>query len=582
MGRQSEHRILWRKLEKPADRVSAPAIGWTVVSATLSLNLLAMAMPLVVLQIFDRVIPFQAFETLQFLFIGMCVVALLELSLKCARVLLLGAAGEQFETDLTERFIAQTLNAESAYYQKITPAAHLDRFSAISQLRSFYAGQGRILAIDLPFATVFIAMIGLIGGWLIIIPLLSIVILFLFKVILQHAQSVIFEKRKILDGRRYSFLFEVLSQVTSIKANTMEPQMLRRYELLQQQTVDISHSIIHFSGFSQSFGALFSQLAVAAMGLLGGFLIISQQIGIAELAACMLLNGRTVQPLLKALNLWVQTENLSASREKIQETLETPQRSDVPNLPSILRGYIRFESVSPKRSGQSRAPRVSVDTKIPAGQFVAIIGPDGAGRSEMLKLILAESRPQRGRVLIDGRPAKTYTNTRGVGGIAYVDQSPVVFSGSVLENISAFGDGDAIARALSLSHQLGVERIIHRLPLGYNTLLQDSAELTHNRSFMQGVSLVQALTLRPKILLLDHATAAMDKPTKGALLHILANLKGEMTLVFTSKDTALLSLADYTIDLTPERDTSGEWFPQTDIDHAGTITGFHSTPARSA
>jgi ATP-binding cassette subfamily C protein LapB len=532
----------------------APPIGGSVLLATFALNLLALALPLVVLQIFDRVIPFQASETLFFLFAGLCVVVLLEFTLKTARTVLLGSTGKEFESRLCHQFMTSTLNADPDEFSKTTPAAHLDRFGAIAQLRGYYAGQGRILAIDLPFTAMFVVMIGLIGGWLVLVPLSCMALLLFFKTILQTAQSSIFEKRRVLDGRRYSFLVEALSQIKALKANTMEPQILRRYELLQNQTTDISHRIIKFTGLSQSFGALFSQLAVAAMGLFGSYLIITKHIGIAELAACMLLNGRTVQPMLKALGLWVQSENILAATAKFQEACSIEKRHDAPSHISVLNGRVSFEKAGLLEPESSAHFFRNIDVTLPLGDCLVVSARRPGNKLRFLKLILGEISPSEGKVLIDGKPSTEFLTTRGRGGIVYVDHSPVVFAGTVLENISSFGNGDAIDLALDLSVQLGIEKFIHRLPLGYNTQVLSSLALTNNRAAMQGISLVRALSLQPKILLINNIGAALDERAKTALENFVRNAKGKTTLIIADDTERFNQVADQILDL----DRTGE------------------------
>ncbi len=529
--------------------VPPPRIGATIFAATLCLNLLALALPLVVLQVFDRVIPFSATATLFYLFLGLCVVAVLEFALKWCRAVLLGVKAEQFEIKLSEKFVESTLNADPEEFRKTTPASHLDRLGAISQLRSHYGGQARILSIDLPFTAIFVAMIAMIGGWLVIVPLASLALLLLFKTALTRAQSRVFDKRKTLDGRRYSFLVEVLSQIRTLKANTMEPQMQRRYELLQKQTADISHDVILFSGFSQSFGALFSQMAVAGMGLLGGFLVISGNIGIAELAACMLLNGRTVQPMLKALSLWAQSESLEMAKAKVSEACTMTQRKAPTTERAEITGHLEFRDVSVKFDGRDDYLFKDVNGVVRPGECLLLGGHGGSGKSTLMKLLLAERSVSSGSLLIDNQPPEAFAGTRGPNGIVYCDQTPVYFTGTVLENISSFGDGALIERALNLSEQLGLEKILHRLPMGYNTPVHESKALLNNQNFLQAMTIVRALALRPRLLLLNNVTTSMDDSTKAKLAGVLTDLKGDMTMVMSSMDKPMMQLADTEIQL---------------------------------
>lgn len=535
------------KNNQPGRLIKPPRLGSPVILASLGVNMLALAMPLVVLQVFDRVIPFESYATLLMLFLGLCVVATLDFALKVARIVMTGHQGERFETDLSARFVARSLNAEPTSYDTSSIGAHLERLNALSQLRDYYCGQGRLMALDIPFTAVFIIMIGLIGGWLVLVPLTCLLLLYGFKFILQRAQGPIFEKRKTLDGRRYSFLIECLSQIVTVKADTMERQLQRRYELLQEQSVNISEKLVQFSGFSQSFGALFSQASVAAMGLFGGFLVIVGQIGLAELAACMLLNGRTVQPLLKMLSHWAQTESTQAARAKIEEIEALEQRGIQPNRASDLKGHLQFESVSVSNPSDARDILTDISFDLPAGKTLSVLAKVGSGRDAFMRLILGEETTAEGCIRLDEKPIHAFSSTRGRGGIVYVDQNPVVFPGTLLQNISCFGEGEAIERAIVLSAQLGLEKKVHRMPMGYNTVLGSVGEISSSLALLQTVALVRALALQPKLLLFNNATSALDDRGIAKVARALASLQGNATVVMSTPRKRLLELADQTV-----------------------------------
>ena len=530
-----------------------PRLGASVILSSLCINLLALALPMVVLQVFDRVIPFEAYETLSLLFIGLCVVAVLDFALKWARLVLLGHAGEKFELDLSERFISRSLNADPAAYDKTSTGDHFERLNALTQLRDYYCGQGRLSAIDLPFSAIFIIMIALIGGWLVLVPLAGLALLFGFKAVLQQAQAPVFEKRKTLDGRRYSFLIECLSQILTVKADTMGPQLLRRYEVLQDQSVKISEKLIRLSGLSQSFGALFSQASVAAMGLFGAFLVIHGQIGVAELAACMLLNGRTVQPLLKMLSHWAQSESVGSALARIEEIGNLPQRETFGIRKNDVRGQLTFEDVSAAPGGDHKRAFSDVSFNLEAGAVLGIIGDEGAARDAMMRMILSEEEPETGQIRIDGNPVRFYSEARGPGGIVYLDQNPVMFSGTLLENISCFGEGDAIERSLRISKELGLEKTVHRMPMGYSTTLGPTGEIASNLALMQTIALVRALTLTPALLLFNNAASAMDDSAVSRLAECLRALKGKTSLLIASEHRQLSALADQTVLLAGQR-----------------------------
>lgn len=530
-------------------KVSAPPIGGYVVVATFALNIFALALPLVMLQIFDRVIPNESHNTLLMLFVGMIVITLLEFAQRWARIVLLGHAGRSYELALSQEFMRKVLLGHPDDIKKGTIATWMDSFGAVTHLRSYYAGQNRLLAIELPFVIIFIGMIALIGGWLVLVPLVGIVVLLAFRAVLKRSQTEIFDKRNSLDSRRHSFLFEVLSQVTTAKTNAMERQLLRRYQLLQDQTVDISERLIHFSGFSQTFGALFSQLAVGAMGLLGAYLIIDGRLVLAELAACMLLNGRTIQPLLKALNVWSQSESISSSRSKANKALDLPLHHRPPNMSHVIKGAIKFESVCLTNPLDGSAILEKFDLDLKKSAFLALKGRSRDEISQVFRLLLGEVQADSGSIRIDKRPIGSFENSLGEFGIVCAEKQPIKLPGSIFDNLTAFENRHRSELAQHFARELLIEDFVYGLRNGYNTVLAESNEIAKNPTVLIRIGIARALVLQPKILLLEDVTSGLDPISVRAIVDTLTLQKGKMTIIYNGSDPALLALADQVINL---------------------------------
>ncbi len=521
--------------------IKRPRVGASSVLATLSLNVLALAMPLVILQIFDRVISNNSIQTLGLLVLGLLLVIGFETILRTARVILLSSVAENYELDLTAKFVDRTLAANTADYANTTEAEHLERFAAIGRLRDFYAGQGRLASLELPFAVLFIGMIGLLGGWLIMVPIVGVVMLLWFTSILVRYQEPIFEERNTIDARRYAFLIEVLSQIGSIKLNTMEKQMLRRFEMMQGRAIENSRRTILYSGLSQSFGAVYAQAALVAMGLFGGFLVIRGNIGMAELAACMLLNGRTIQPFVKMLGVWAQSESIAASEKKLTAALSIPAPAHFERQAASLEsGRIDIDQLTISHSGATVPVFDRLTATVQPGDCMSIIGEDGMGKSTLLKAIMGEVIPDEGQVVIDGQPVSPIWPRRGKNGIAMVGMRPAIFNGTILQNISAFGDGENIERALELSDVLGLEDRVHRLPMGYNTSLGENSRFVLDASSLKIITLVRAFVVQPKVLLLQDPTHGIDPSARSKLVKHISEGPHSMTVVAATHDDLLI------------------------------------------
>ncbi len=528
--------------------------------ASLSLNVMALVMPVVILLIFDRVIPFQSLDTLRMLTLILLLSAGIEFALRLCRLSLLNLSSEQAALSNYQRFTYQILNAETKSFARDVPSTYMDRFNAIAQLRDQNAGQNHTLLIDLPFTLLFAGMIGLIGGWLIAVPVVGFVTVLLFSVLMKRAQWELFDTRKSLDNRRYAFLSEVLFGSHTVKSNRMERQMARRFEMLEDQTVDVSYRMIRFSGLAQNFGAVFGQVSVAAMGLLGAYLVINQQIGLAEMAACMLLNGRIVQPLTKLMTLWVQSEHSATSWRKLQEIdlLETPKTSA--SMAPPVQGRVSLDNLRLERglgSGESTLiPRFLIE----AGQTVLVKSSVRWQPQALYDAILGQDIPAGGRVLIDHLPAQSRLNHRGWNAVVALENDPAILSGTLLENLSAFGDEAQIAKAKEIAAQLGLERRINRLPTGYNTLMGEGSTVFETDPVnRQLIALVRVLALSPRVLIMSEPTAVLDTPERDALSAYFESLELKPTILMDSPDPRMKRLADIELNLDETKDVLAVW-----------------------
>ncbi|MFC4214150.1 ABC transporter transmembrane domain-containing protein [Pseudophaeobacter arcticus] len=531
-------------------RDSSLAVKLPLLAASLSLNVVALVIPISILLIFDRVIPFQSVETLRMLTVLLLVSAGVELVLRWSRLTLLNAAAEKAAVSNYRRFASRILHANTQAFSRDSASAYIDRFSAIAQLRDHHAGQNHALLIDLPFMLVFAVMVALIGGWLVLVPITGLVAVLVFSLLMKRAQWALFDRRKSLDSRRYAFLSEVLSSNETVKANRMERQMKRRFELLEDQTVDLSHRLIRFSGFAQNFGAVFGQVSVAAMGLFGAFLVIRQQIGIAEMAACMLLNGRIVQPLTKLMTLWVQSESVALSWRKLREIDALDIDPVSTKCAALIEGNITLRNLR-LQGGSGDSERSGVSSMVLAPGQIGLVSSNAIWQIQALyDAVTGHCSPAAGEVLIDGVSAQSLVSRRGQDAIVVLENDPAILSGTILENLSAFGDETHISRAKEFAAKLGLEKRIHRLPMGYNTKLGSGSAFENDPVNRQLIALVRVLALRPRILLLNEPTAVLDTAEREDLAECLASLSPKPTILMNSPDPRMKGLADVECKLT--------------------------------
>ena len=545
----------WMSVAGLKSGVGLAALGGGVLIASVALNTLALVMPLVILLVFDRVIPNHSLDTLHVLSVMLVVVVLMELILRRARSVLLGWSAARAARSGQRRFVDKVLSANTRDFAREEAAVYLQRFAALARIRDHNAGDGQTLAVDMPFTLLFMAMIALIGGALVLVPLVTLLLLVAYSVSMRRVQRHLFDRRKTLDARRYAFLSEVIGQILTVKSNSMERQMTRRFEALQDQSAQTSERLIGFSGFTQSYGAVIAQLSVAAMGLLGAKLVIDGQIGLAELAACMLLNGRVTQPLTRMMGYRVQLESVETAKSTLaeMETLRTARISP-PRAP--MAGRIEAVRLSLDLPSEDARAFDGLTGCVAPGQTALVEATDGAAVQALFDALTGQVQPVRGNILIDGLMPVDRVAQRGEGGLVVLETAPAILTASLLENLSAFGDAARIDRAKLFAARLGLEQRIHRLPLGYNTQLGGGSVFEQDPVNRQLIALTRVLALQPRVLLMQEPSSVLQDPERRNLRDCLAGLdEPRPTILVASQDPKIRGLADTVLSL----QSDGDW-----------------------
>ncbi|MFN8724992.1 MAG: peptidase domain-containing ABC transporter [Rhodospirillales bacterium] len=524
------------------------ALNPTLLVASLALNLFGVALPIFTLQIYDRVIPNAASDTLALLVLLLATILVGEGILRGARNMLTSWAGARFEHAVGCAAIGRLLNAEYVAVSRDSAGTQLERLGAVDRLREFYANQGATIFVDLPFALIFAGLIWVIGGslvWVVAAVFAAFAVAalgvagFLRSAIAARAQS---------DDRRISFMIEVLTGVTTVKALTMERQMMRRYERLMDQAAAGAHRVTNLSSLSQTLGMLFSNLAVVAVLGYGALQVIDGDLTVGQLACCSLLAGRTLQPLMRAMGIWTNYQSIRNARARLQALAEMPQEpvAGEARAVRVAAGAIELRGVD-FGYGPGRTILKDADLSIKAGECVAIVGTNGTGRSTVLSLLAGLVRPQAGTIAYDGAVLKADDARPGPAEIGILPRHGVVFQGRLIDNLTMFRRGPIVDAALDVSARLGLDAFVAAQPQGYETELGDPEALPGG--VRQRIAIVRALADAPRIVLFDESNNSLDHDSNDRLLQMLRELKGRSTLVLVSYQPSVLRIADRVLEL---------------------------------
>lgn len=516
-----------------------------VLVGSIAINFFALATPLALLQVYDRIIPNQAIETLTLLVFGLIGIMLIDAVFRYARSCLIIWHAMQLDHALNVTLVDRFLDTPSLEFEKETPGGYMDKLGAIDTLRDFEGGQSRLLMLDLPFVAVFLTLIAVIGGSLVYVPIALFAILVVVTALSGSALRKVLNDRWAFDDRRYSFIVETLNGIPAIKSMAMEPQIQRRYERLLKTGASATYRTIELGGIAQSFGAVFAGVTMVSVVAVGAMLVIDGSISMGSLAACTLLSGRTIQPLLKGLSLWTQLQSVDVAREKASSLFDLkPQSGNTVEPVSRLAGLIELKNLS-FRYGAGEPDIISnVSVKIQPGEMISLTGIDNSGKSTLVRLISGVLKPSQGQVMIDGMEASGPHHRELSNWIAYVPPHPVVFQGTILENLAMFRTGDAIDNARLAARAIELEEEIHRLPDGYDTKVNQGIAEQLPMGFLQRMTIARALAMKPQVMIFDEANNSLCAKGDAAVMKALGVLKGGPTIIAVTHRPSLMRLAD--------------------------------------
>lgn len=516
-----------------------------ILVSSVVINLLSLALPLVILQTYDRVIPNNANATFTYLLAGLVGVILIDGGLRLGRAYVTSWNAARFEHAIGCRTMARMLSSGSLDFERQSPGEQLARFNAVETLRDLYAGQGMLSLIDLPFVLIFLSMIGIIGGPLVAVPLLIIGIIGLLALVIGYRLGSALQERETFDDRRYSFIIEVLGGMQVVKGLALEALMLRRYERLLRSSSEAVYAVILKSGLAQATGAMFSNLTMVSVAVAGAVLVLDGRLTMGTLAACMLLSGRSVQPILRAIGVWVQFQNIKIAEERLQKTMATPlEMKATSSVVPTVTGSFRFEDVGFIYPEAEKPSFLNIDLQVTSGETMAIIGENGSGKSTFLGLTMGLLSPSAGVVRHEGVSVGDIDPFEIRKQIAYLPQRGTLYRGTIRDNLTMFDIEGRLDAAMEYAKALELDKVLARLPSGLDTELGNSSNDILAAGVRQRIAIVRALAIRPQLILFDEANSAFDLRTDECLRELFQSIKGTTTIVMVSHRPSLIGLAD--------------------------------------
>lgn len=518
-------------------------------AASLFLNILGLAMPMSLLQVYDRILPNKSMGTMVLLLLGVLGALALETILTYCRSWVTGWVGARFEHRAGCEALNRLLSTSLANFEREGSGAHLERMNSLATVREFYAGQALLTLLDLPFALLFLGLVAMMGGWLVLVPLALLLAFSLSAMRVGQSLRDAIQKRMTADDRRFNFIIEVLGGIHSVKAMAMEAQMTRRYERLQEHCAESCYSVALKSADALGVSSFFSQVTTVAVAAFGSLIVMDGHMTTGGLAACSLLAGRAMSPLQKALGVWTRFQSFVLARQRLDELFNLPAetRTELPPL-EALKGRLDLQDISFRFSENGPEVISKANISISEGECIAILGGNGSGKTTLLTLMQGALQPTSGRILVDGQDVSGYAPQSIRDRIAYLPQSGILFQGSILQNITMFRP-ELEDAAIETAGLLGLDEVVATMAMGFDSQVGDGAYDSLPRGIKQRIAIARALVSNPQIVLFDEANTAMDTAGDNYLRVWLERAKGKRTLVLVTHRPSLVKLADRVFDL---------------------------------
>ncbi len=521
---------------------------YRVMLAAILINLFVLASPIFVMNVYDRVVPNDAIETLWVLAIGITFVFFFDFLLRTLRAYLIDVSGKKADTLIASLIMQQVLNMRMEV-KPISAGGFTNNLNGYESLRDFFASATIVALIDFPFIFLFLFVIWLIGGIIVLVPLLAIPIVVIAGFILEVPARRAVEESFFGATQKQAILIETVSSLETIKSQSCEGKIQSKWEKYVGMVARASLKSRFFSTLAINITMYVMQMVTVGTVVLGVYLIAAGDLSMGGLIACTILSGRSLAPLSQIAGIITRYQQSKMGLESLNRIMnlpvERPQYSTFLNRPQ-LSGKIEFREVSFCYPNSQVNAIENVSFQIRSGEKVAIIGRVGSGKSTILKLILGLYRAGNGAIRHDGTDIAQIDPADLRRNIGYVSQDSSLFFGTIRENITIsapWADDQAILKTAQLA---GVEHFVRRHPAGYDMPIGERGEGLSGGQ-RQSVTIARALLPDPPILLLDEPTSAMDNSSEQEFLKNIREVSDDKTIILVSHKPQMLSLAERVI-----------------------------------
>jgi len=538
IARDSSH-WFWGTLRK------SRGIFASVLVASVLINLFVLATPLFTMNVYDKVVPNDAVETLWVLAVGIATVFFFDALLRFIRNYLLEIAGKKCDIIMSSILYAQVLNLKMDHWP-----ARIGAFSSqlreFESIRSFFTASTLVTLVDLPFAIIFLFVIYYIGGPMIAVPLVMIAVLLFYSFILVKPLKASVEATFEATASKNAHLIETLHSIRTVKAMAAFSHSQWTWE---ESCSTIANKSMRARILSSSISVVSNslvQFTVVGLIVFGIYRIGDLELSLGGLIAIVMLGSRSVAPMAQIAGLITSFEQTRTAFRSLDELMRKP--IERPESKSYVRrsgfdGAIQFRNLDFSYPESPRKSLGDINLNIKAGEHVGIIGKVGSGKSSLLKLIVGLYQAQSGSISIDGIDINQIDPVELRGHIGYLPQEVELLRGSIRENIAYKNLQVSDERLLRAAELSGVNLFVNQLPEGYETQVGEGGGFISGGQ-RQAIALARAMLLDEPILILDEPTNSFDNATESVVKKHLFEYSRDKTLLLVTHKAPMLQLVE--------------------------------------
>ena len=499
--------------------------GDCIVAAVL-INLLSLAASMFSMNVYDRIIPNAAYNSLRTLGIGVLIAALLELGLRSYRAYVLDDAGKKADLILSSAIYKKTLNLPA--HQRPASSGHwAGQIREFESVRDFVSSTTMVALTDIPFSILFLAVIYWVGGILVLIPIIAGCLVIAAGILIQIPIKQSVERYQYENSNKYALLIESLQRLETIESLGAKSLFQGRWERANVTASRSAMASKMASAFAMNFTQWLQQVANVLLIISGVYLILTGQLTVGALIGCSILASRALTPLGQIASLIARWHNTKTSFSAINKIMQIKDKKDgIKNYVSIKRidKSIELQDVM-FNFAQSDKNILSIPSlKLNRNEVTVVMGPVGSGKTTLLKIIAGLYAPSKGRLLVDGFDKTQLSPADWRSHVAWVAQDAGLFRGTLRDNLLMGAVNVTDERFFRVIQLCGLDALIQSSPQGLDINIGEAGQSLSGGQ-RQMVSLARALMSEKSILLLDEPTNSLDLTLEKMFL---SNLRQEL------------------------------------------------------